>query len=47
MWPLTVRRCARRLGFKETDEEGDWSLMWMDTAAHLDRAMHLKRFQVL
>lgn len=41
-----VRRCARRLGFREVKEDEEWCLMWMDTACQLDHVINMKKYQV-
>jgi hypothetical protein len=41
-----VRRVARKLGFKEVEENDDWSLYWTDTSVSIDRVNQMKRWQV-
>lgn len=43
----TVRRVAKKFGFKEVGEDDDWNLFWIDTAVALERVMEMKRYQVI
>lgn len=40
-----VRRVARKLGFKEVEENEDWTLFWTDTSVSIDRVNMMKRWQ--
>ena len=42
-----VRRVGRKLGFKEVEENEDWTLFWTDTSVSVDRVNQMKRWQVL
>lgn len=44
---LSVRRTARRFGFKEVSDDEDWSLYWTDFSVALERVMDMKKYQVL
>lgn len=41
-----VRRVAKKLAFKEVDENEDWSLFWTDTSVSIDRVNQMKKWQV-
>ena len=41
-----VRRVGRKLGFKEVEENEDWTLFWTDTSVSVDRVNQMKRWQV-
>jgi len=41
----SVRRVARRLGFKEVEDISDWTIFWTDYSVTLERVMDMKRFQ--
>lgn len=41
-----VRRVGRKLGFKEVEENEDWTLYWTDTSVSIDRVNQMKRWQV-
>lgn len=40
-----VRRVARKLGFREVEEQEDWALFWTDTSVSIDRVNQMKRWQ--
>lgn len=40
-----VRRVGRKLGFKEVEENEDWSLYWTDTSISIDRVNQMKKWQ--
>ncbi|CAF0706120.1 unnamed protein product [Brachionus calyciflorus] len=40
-----VRRVARKLGFKEVEENEDWSLFWTDCSVSIDRVNQMKKWQ--
>ncbi len=40
-----VRRVGRKLGFKEVDENEDWSIFWTDLSVSIDRVNQMKRWQ--
>nr|XP_006821586.1 PREDICTED: tubulin polyglutamylase TTLL13-like [Saccoglossus kowalevskii] len=41
----SIRRVAKRMGFREVGEDEDWSLYWTDYSVALERVMEMKRFQ--
>jgi hypothetical protein len=41
-----VRRVAKKLAFKEVEENEDWSLFWTDTSVSIDRVNQMKKWQV-
>lgn len=41
-----VRRVGRKLGFKEVEENEDWSIFWTDLSVSIDRVNQMKRWQV-
>ncbi|XP_070542445.1 tubulin polyglutamylase ttll6-like isoform X15 [Ptychodera flava] len=41
----SIRRVAKRFGFKEVGEDEDWSLYWTDYSVALERVMEMRRFQ--
>lgn len=41
-----VRRVAKKLAFKEVEENEDWSLYWTDTSVSIDRVNQMKKWQV-
>lgn len=41
-----VRRVAKKLAFKELEENEDWSLFWTDTSVSIDRVNQMKKWQV-
>lgn len=40
-----VRSVQQKLGWKETDDEGDWHIYWTDTSVSMERVMRLRRVQ--
>jgi hypothetical protein len=40
-----VRRVGRKLGFREVEENEDWTLFWTDTSVSIDRVNQMKRWQ--
>ncbi len=40
-----VRRVGRKLGFKEVEENDDWSIFWTDLSVSIDRVNQMKRWQ--
>lgn len=42
-----VRRVAKKLAFKEVEENEDWSLYWTDTSVSIDRVNQMKKWQVI
>jgi tubulin polyglutamylase TTLL6/13 len=40
-----VRRVGKKLGFKEVEENDDWTLFWTDTSVSIDRVNQMKRWQ--
>lgn len=40
-----VRRVGRKLGFKEVEDNEDWSLYWTDTSISIDRVNQMKKWQ--
>ncbi|XP_074651211.1 tubulin polyglutamylase ttll6-like isoform X2 [Tubulanus polymorphus] len=41
----SVRRVAKRFGFKEVSEDDDWNLYWTDYSVALERVMDMKKYQ--
>ena len=41
-----VRRVGKKLGFKEVEENEDWTLFWTDTSVSIDRVNQMKKWQV-
>jgi tubulin polyglutamylase TTLL6/13 len=44
---LAVCRVAKRFGLKPAGDEDDWSIFWTDSSVFLERAMDLRRYQVM
>ncbi|XP_023262611.1 tubulin polyglutamylase TTLL6 [Seriola lalandi dorsalis] len=45
LFPIAVRRAARRYGLREAVEGEDWTLFWTDCSVSLDRVKDMKRYQ--
>lgn len=43
---FSVRRTARKFGFKEVSDDDDWTLYWTDFSVALERVMDMKKYQV-
>ncbi|GCB84748.1 hypothetical protein scyTo_0025470, partial [Scyliorhinus torazame] len=41
------RRAAIQFGLKEVGDDEEWTLFWTDYSVSLDKAMELKRYQVI
>uniref|UniRef100_A0A1I8FU28 Tubulin--tyrosine ligase-like protein 9 n=1 Tax=Macrostomum lignano TaxID=282301 RepID=A0A1I8FU28_9PLAT len=40
-----VRRSARRVGFREVEEDDDWNVYWTDTYVTIDKVCAMKKYQ--
>ena len=41
-----MRRVTRKFGFKEVDENEDWTLFWTDYSVSLEKVINMKSYQV-